>query len=138
MVFHFYPNFNRTFYKYTVKTLITRCFLWRLIWVCTVWQCPSKGLYAYIVYGLSMPTCKPVLFDEGEILQKSRIAVPTEIELSLQLKKCPELPTLWSPLCILKRKFRNRLISVFSSVWSKLEYSYNHILCSSRMRNDLP
>ena len=47
-----------------------------------------------------MQTCKPVLFDEGEILQKSRIAVPTEIALSLQLKKCPELPTLWSPLCI--------------------------------------
>ena len=29
----------------------------------------------------------------------------------------------------LNEKFRNRLISVFSSVWSKLEYSYNHILC---------
>ena len=36
------------------------------------------------------------------------------------------------------QKFRNGLISVYSSVWSMLEYSYNHILCSCTMQNDLP
>ena len=40
--FHFYSNFNRTFCKQTVETLI-RCHILRhLIWVSTVCQCPSK------------------------------------------------------------------------------------------------
>ena len=40
------------FYKQTVKTLIRRRVLWRLIWICAVCQCPTKrtlGLYGLIV-----------------------------------------------------------------------------------------
>ena len=40
--FHLYSNFNRTFYKQTVETLIRRHVLWRLIWVSTVCICPTK------------------------------------------------------------------------------------------------
>ena len=46
--FHFYSHFNRIFCMQTVKTLIRRHVLWRLIWVCTVCLCPTKrtlGLY---------------------------------------------------------------------------------------------
>ena len=41
-----------TFCKQTVKTLIRRHVLWRLIWVCTVCQCPTKRMLG--LYGLSM------------------------------------------------------------------------------------
>ena len=34
--FHFYSNFDRTFSKQTVETLVRRRVLRRLIWVCTV------------------------------------------------------------------------------------------------------
>ena len=47
-IFHFYSNFNRTFCKQTVETLIRRHVMWRLTWVCTVCLCPTKrklGLY---------------------------------------------------------------------------------------------
>ena len=49
-IFHFYSNFNRTFSKQIVKTLI-RCILQRLIWACTVCLCTIKrtlGLYGLI------------------------------------------------------------------------------------------
>ena len=51
--FHFYSNFNRTFCKQTVETLIRCSILRYLIWVCIVCICPSKrklGLYHH--YGL--------------------------------------------------------------------------------------
>ena len=49
--FHIYSNFNRTFCKQTVETLIRRRVLRRLIWVCTVCLCPTQwtlGLYGSI------------------------------------------------------------------------------------------
>ena len=48
---HFHPNFNRTFCRQTVKNLIRRHILRRLIWFCTVCRCPTKrvlGLYGLI------------------------------------------------------------------------------------------
>ena len=39
---HFYSNFIRTFCKQTLVTLIRRCILRRLIWVCTFCLCPTK------------------------------------------------------------------------------------------------
>ena len=48
--FHFHSNFNRTFCKQIVETLIGRRVLWRLIWVCTICLCLTKktfGLYGY-------------------------------------------------------------------------------------------
>ena len=47
-IFHFYSNFDRTFCKHTVETLIRRRILRRLICVCTVCQCPTKGRYAFM------------------------------------------------------------------------------------------
>ena len=47
-VFHFFPNFNRTFCKQTVKILIRHRIMQCLIWVCTVCLCLLKrtlGLY---------------------------------------------------------------------------------------------
>ena len=43
-IFHFYSNFNGTFGKQTVETLIRRCILQRLIWVCTVCLCPINRM----------------------------------------------------------------------------------------------
>ena len=40
--FSFYSNFNRTFCKQTVETLIRRRVLWRLVWICIVCLCPTK------------------------------------------------------------------------------------------------
>ena len=40
--FQFYSNLNRMFCKQTVKNLIRRHVLWRLIWFCTVCRCPIK------------------------------------------------------------------------------------------------
>ena len=45
---------------------------------------------------------------------------------------------VYAMIYTLTQKFRNRLISVFSSVWSMLEYSYTHILCSCTVWNNLP
>ena len=42
VIFHFYSDFNRTLCKQTVKTLIRRRVLWRLILDCTVCRCPTK------------------------------------------------------------------------------------------------
>ena len=47
-IVHFYSNFKRNFCKQTVENLTRRCILQRLIWFCTVCQCPTKrtlGLY---------------------------------------------------------------------------------------------
>ena len=41
-IVHFCPNFNVTFCKQTVETLIRRRILGCLIWVCTVCLCPIK------------------------------------------------------------------------------------------------
>ena len=41
--FHFYSISNRNSCKRTLKTLIRRRVLQRLIWVCTVCLCPKKG-----------------------------------------------------------------------------------------------
>ena len=35
-IFHFFPNYNRTFFKQTVKILIRHRIMRCLIWVCTV------------------------------------------------------------------------------------------------------
>ena len=48
---HFSSNFNRTFYKQIVETLVRRRVLWRLIWICTVCLCPTKRTLG--LYGLS-------------------------------------------------------------------------------------
>ena len=48
LLFPFDPNFDRLFCKQVAQTLIRRRVLWRLIWLCTVCQCPTKralGLY---------------------------------------------------------------------------------------------
>ena len=50
-IFHFYSNFNRTFCKQIVVTLIRCRVLRRLIWVCTVCQCPTKRMLG--LYGLT-------------------------------------------------------------------------------------
>ena len=50
--FHFYSNFNITFFQQTVETLIRRRVLRRLIWVCTACLCPTKR--ALGLYGLSL------------------------------------------------------------------------------------
>ena len=49
-IFHFYSNFNRTFFKQTVETLIRHRVL---ICVCTVSLCPTKRSLG--LYGLSRP-----------------------------------------------------------------------------------
>ena len=52
-IFHFHSNFNRTFCKQTVRTLIKRI-VRRLIWYCTVCLCPTKktlGLYGLNCFG---------------------------------------------------------------------------------------
>ena len=41
-IFHFYSKFKRNFCKQTVKNLIRRRILRRLIWFCTVCWCPAK------------------------------------------------------------------------------------------------
>ena len=41
-IFLFYSNFNRTFCVQTVGTLIKQRRMRRLIWVCTVFICPTK------------------------------------------------------------------------------------------------
>ena len=51
-IFHFYSNFNRTFYKQTVETLIRRCVMWRLVWVCIICLRPAKTTLC--LYGLSL------------------------------------------------------------------------------------
>ena len=51
--FHFYSNFNRTFCKQIVETLIRPHILWCLIWVFTICLCPKKkmlGLYGLKFY----------------------------------------------------------------------------------------
>ena len=56
-IFHFYSNFKRNFCKQTVENLIRRCVLRRLVWFCTVCQCPTKrtlGLYGLIDRTLSI------------------------------------------------------------------------------------
>ena len=40
--FHFNSNDSRTLCKQTVETLVRRCVLRRLIWVCNVCLCPTK------------------------------------------------------------------------------------------------
>ena len=50
-IFHFYSNFKGNFGKKTVKNLIRRLVLRRLIWFCTVYRCPTKrtlGLYVWV------------------------------------------------------------------------------------------
>ena len=51
LLFHLCLIFNRNSCKQTVKTLIRRRVLRRLIWVCTVCLCPKNG--ALGLYGLS-------------------------------------------------------------------------------------
>ena len=40
----FFSNFNRTFQKQTVETLIRCRRTLHLVWVCTVWLCPTKRM----------------------------------------------------------------------------------------------
>ena len=60
-IFHFYSNLNRTFCKQTVVTLIRRHILWRLIWVCTGCQCPTKRTLG--LYGLN-PSKTPLSYPQ--------------------------------------------------------------------------
>ena len=55
-IFHFYSNFNRTFCKQTVETLIRRRVLRRPIFVCTVCICPTKRMLG--LYGLNIAQSK--------------------------------------------------------------------------------
>ena len=50
VLFHFYSISNRNSCKQTVDTLLRRCVLWHLIWVCSVCQGPQKGMLG--LYGL--------------------------------------------------------------------------------------
>ena len=50
--FQFYSNLNRTICKQTMKTLIRRGILWRLILVCTVCLCSTKRTLD--LYGLRL------------------------------------------------------------------------------------
>ena len=45
-IFHFYSNFKCNFCKQTVKNLIRRGILQRLIWFCTVYRCPTEWMLA--------------------------------------------------------------------------------------------
>ena len=47
VVFHYYSNFNRAFFKQKVENLIRYCSLWRLILVCTICLCPTKRTLVY-------------------------------------------------------------------------------------------
>ena len=52
-IIHFYTNSNIILCKQIVETLIRRSVLGRLIWVCTVYICPTKrmlGLYGFEWY----------------------------------------------------------------------------------------
>ena len=40
--FFLFSNFNRTFQEQTVETLIRCRRMLHLVWVCTVWLCPTK------------------------------------------------------------------------------------------------
>ena len=51
-VVYFYSNFNRTFCKQTVETLIRCRILQHLIWVFTVCLCPTKRMLG--LYGLNL------------------------------------------------------------------------------------
>ena len=60
-IFHFYSSFNRTFCKQIVKTLIRRRVLWRLVWICAVYLCPTKrklGLYKWAKLKIYFKSCK--------------------------------------------------------------------------------
>ena len=58
-VVHLYSNFNRTFSKQTVETLIRRHVLWRLVWVCTICLRPTKMMLG--LYGLNY-VCSTMFF----------------------------------------------------------------------------
>ena len=67
-------NFNRIFYKKTMETLIRRCVLQRLVWVCTVCLCPIKrslSLYGFALF--IQGTHKPVLWYTVKTQVKSLI-----------------------------------------------------------------
>ena len=59
--FIFIQNFNRTFCKQAVKTLIRRHVVWRLIWVFTVCLCPTKRTLG--LYGLTI-----ILLRKGDLV----------------------------------------------------------------------
>ena len=48
---HLYSNFNRTFSKQTLETLIRRHVLWRLVWICTICLRLTKMMLG--LYGLN-------------------------------------------------------------------------------------
>ena len=49
-IFHFDSNFKRNFCNQTVENLIRRRILRRLIWFCTVCQCPTKRTLARLIW----------------------------------------------------------------------------------------
>ena len=51
--FPFYSNFNRTFCKQIVESLIRRRILRRLVWFCTVCRCPIKKTLNFIISWLN-------------------------------------------------------------------------------------
>ena len=53
--FLFYSNFNRTFCKQTVETLIRRRVLWRLVLICIVCLHPTKRALGF--YGSKEESC---------------------------------------------------------------------------------
>ena len=61
---HFSSDFDRTACTQTVETLIRRCVLWRLVWVSSVSQCPTKR-----TLGLSNPFKPKRMFSSYQLDQ---------------------------------------------------------------------
>ena len=88
-IFHFYLNFNRTFFKQTVDTLVRRHIMWRLNWVCTACLCPTKrrlGLYGLIILSILMCHTVKIIFQEPKINHGKRAISVSAIEFLLNIK----------------------------------------------------
>ena len=65
-IFHFYSNFNRTFCKQTVETLIRHSVMRRLMWVCIVCLCPTKRTLARLIWVYDNTTILQAFFSPDE------------------------------------------------------------------------
>ena len=70
-ILQFPLNFNRAYCKQTVGTLIRRCILLHLIWVCTVCLCPTKRMLG--LYGLNAEFLKWNIPAPADYLDKSTL-----------------------------------------------------------------
>ena len=92
-IFHFYSNLDRTVCKQTVETLIRRCIVWRLIWVCTVCRCPTKWMLG--LYGLMYMPGYPVAYCLSA-LENQRLCRTVRIRrLVLGFDGLPIFPMCW-------------------------------------------